>query len=203
MDNQLPAGGNKNMWGWVIGVLLVLIIAGGWYYFSKNNKANNTNNSNLGVNSSVNYNGSTTDYSSDLQQYTNNSLGVSFRFPKTYVVTEDVAQSSGTDIPFFSIDMNSKDSTVAGQGMTISNKPTGFESDNILEKGTTSIDAKQVRWEITSRTVNSSALKTKRYLFSPLNNGKQYSEYWIAFPVNSDGKNQVFDTVIQSLKLFQ
>ncbi|MBI4092930.1 MAG: hypothetical protein HY420_03315 [Candidatus Kerfeldbacteria bacterium] len=192
----------------LIGTAVILLLGVGVWWGVDKNKSSQTPNANYStvnttnVNRSINYNGSIAVYSSSEQEYMNNQLGISFRFPNTYTVTEDIGQSNGVDIPVFSIDLGSNDPSL-GSGLMITNRAVGFEEETILKNGSTTIDGKAVKWVVSSEETNKVTHFTKRYLFSPLNLGNQYSEYWIAFPVDRDGKNDVYEKIVQSIKLLK
>ncbi len=192
-----------------VAVLALLGVGVWWGVKGKNNNANNAANTNTSqnntsnVNSIVNFNGSISTYSPELQEYTNDELGISFRFPTDYSITENIGRPNETRRPAFGIYVDKSTDSTVGNELVISNRAVGFEEETILKSGSTTIDGKPVRWEVTSEEISKVTHYTKRYLFSPLNLGSQYSEYWIAFPVDSDGENDVYEQIVQSIKLLK
>ncbi|MEW5922367.1 MAG: hypothetical protein AB1746_00115 [Candidatus Zixiibacteriota bacterium] len=159
------------------------------------NNASNTNSvSNDNTNAAITISGPTT--------YTNDVVPFSIAIPSTATIQEQYVSTTvvnGTTYPSFTIIIT--DSRVSGE-MVISNRATGFETEQTTSETQGKIDEKPTRIvETTRTTTNSAPDNIRRYLFSPLNSGTMYEEMWISYPIDSQAQSQIFESIIEQIKL--
>lgn len=195
----------------VLGV--VLVVVGLSYQYSKNRENANTtiniSTQNQNVNA-VNVNRPSINLQNvNSGQYRNEELGIFFEKEATTTVTEKIIDSitpntNSSTKPLFILIVT--DPSLGGSTMIITNRESGFETEQILSDETGTVDGKTVRilkTKSSGEATNTNETLLKRVLFYPYNEGKYFEVYSLVYPIDTDEQINLFGSIVASFQFIE
>ena len=178
-------------------IILVVVVAGAIYAITRNEPTSNQN-SNLSLNANVHLN------SKGWEVFIYNGIPLELHHPSTSQVSVQSNSSStinGVNETTFTLVLT--DSQISGE-MVVSNRDTGFETEQIVSENQTTINSHKVRVIISTKSDTAGTItKMKRWLFSPFNPGTKFETLWISYPAGTAEQATFFDNIVSQVKLVE